>query len=115
MTRMRARKGDSRESANKLISHPVYCAEVYRARGIFLQLLAEFENVIVHGPSRRIILISPNFVQQLVAADHPVGVLHQKLKGLELLGGQNDGLAVALDFHFLEVRLDAVKAHEMHI
>ena len=34
--------------------------EWYRARRVFLQFLAEFQNVIVNGSGRRIILVSPD-------------------------------------------------------
>ena len=36
-------------STNELIPHSVYRAEVYRARRVFLQFLAEFQNVVVDG------------------------------------------------------------------
>jgi hypothetical protein len=39
----------SRESADELVSHAMYCAEVYGARRVFLQFLAEFEDVVVDG------------------------------------------------------------------
>jgi len=77
----------SQVSTNELIPHSMDGAEVYRAGWILLQFLAEFQNVIVDGPGRRIILVSPNLVQQFVTADDPFGVLHQELKRLEFLGG----------------------------
>jgi divalent metal cation (Fe/Co/Zn/Cd) transporter len=36
-----------------------------------------------------IVLVAPYFVQQFVPADDPIGILHQKLERLELLGSQN--------------------------
>jgi hypothetical protein len=71
--------------------------------------LAELENVVVDSARRRIILVTPYFVQQFIAADHSIGILHQKAKRFEFLGGQKHELPIALDFHFLEVDGDVVK------
>src|SRR5437588_9971204 len=87
--RARIRGMGSRASADEFVSHAMYCAEMYGARRVLLQFLAEFENVIVDGPRRRIVLVAPDFVQQFVAADDPVGVLYEELEGLELLRGQD--------------------------
>jgi hypothetical protein len=46
-------------------------------------LLAKSENLIVHSASGRMILISPHFSQQFVAAGHAIRMLHKKLQGLE--------------------------------
>src|SRR5579871_2502562 len=73
--------------ANELISHSVNCTEVYRARRVFLQFLAEFQNVIVHSSRRGVILISPDFIEQFVPADNAVGVSYEELKCLEFLRG----------------------------
>src|SRR3954454_348043 len=86
---------------------------MYRARWVFLQLLAEFQDVIVDGAGGWIILISPHLVQQFIAADDSLGILHQELKGLEFLSSQHHWLAVPLDFHLLEVRGDVVEAHDL--
>jgi hypothetical protein len=84
--------------------------EMCRPGWVFLQFLAELENVVVDGARRRIILITPYFGQQFVAADLSIGILHQKLKRFEFLGGQKHGLPIAFDFHFLEVDGNVVKA-----
>ena len=57
-------------------------------------------------------MISPHLIQQLVPTDNAIRVLHQKLEGFKFLSGQNHGLAVALHFHPLEIRGDAVEVHE---
>src|SRR4029077_2416983 len=102
-------------STNELISHSVYRPEVYRARWVFLQFLAEFQNVIVDGSRGGIILVSPDFVQQFVAADNPLGILHQKLKCLEFLSRQYHRLPVALHFHLLKVGGDVVETNDLRL
>src|SRR5215472_644777 len=52
------------ELTHELISHSVHRTEVDRARGVFLQFLAEFQDMVIHGASGRIVLVSPNLVQQ---------------------------------------------------
>src|SRR5215831_471381 len=89
----------SQASTNELIPHSMDGAEMYRAGWISLQFLAEFQDVIVDGPGRRIILVAPNLVQQFIAADDPLGVLHQKLKRLE--------------FHLLEISSDVIKTDNL--
>ncbi len=81
----------------------MYRPEVYWFGEIALQFLANSKNIIVNGACGRIILISPHFFQQFVAADHAIRILHQKLQGLEFLRGQHHNLAVAQHFHFLQV------------
>src|SRR5579862_1724854 len=105
----------SRESADKLISHAVYGAEMYGAGRIFLQFLAKLENVVVDRASGGIVLVAPNFVEQFVAANDPIRILHEELEGLEFLGGQNYDLAIAFDFHFLEVGGNAIEADELQV
>src|SRR5271166_461624 len=102
-------------SADELVAHAVRGAEVDGTGGVALQLLTQLQDMVVHSAGRGIILVSPNFVQQFVTADHPVGILHQKLQGLKFLRGQHYDLAVTLNFHLLEVDRDAVEANEAHI
>src|SRR6266705_55301 len=111
----RDRETGSRDSADELVSHTMYRAEMYRARRIFFKFLAEFQDMVVDGASRRIILVAPNLVQQLVTANHPVGILHKKLEGLELLRRQDHDLPVALDLHLFEVHGDTVEAENLHL
>src|SRR6478672_7797731 len=91
----------------------MYRAEVHRTRGIFLQFLAELEDMVVHGTRGWIILISPDFVEQFIATYHAICILHEKLKRLEFLGRQDDRLIIAFYFHFPEVDRDIVEAHDL--
>src|SRR5271166_7166379 len=66
VTGYRLQKGRSSDLAplrHKLVTRTVYRAEVQRIRGIFLQFLPQSQNVIIHRPRARIILVSPNVVQ----------------------------------------------------
>ena len=65
-------------SAHELVAHTVHGAEVYRTSGVAFQFLPKLQDMIVHRARRRVVLISPNFVEQLIAADHSVGVLHSE-------------------------------------
>src|SRR5271169_1880973 len=103
------------ESADEFVSHAMHSAEVYWARWVPLQFLAEFKNVVVHGTGRRIVLVAPHIVEQFVAADDPVGILYQKLECLKFLSGQNYGFPIPHNFHFLEVDGDAVEVDDLHI
>jgi hypothetical protein len=73
-------------SANEPVSDAVYGTEMCRPGWVFLQFLSELENVGVDGARRRIILVTPYFFQQFVAADHSIGILHKKLKRSEFMG-----------------------------
>src|SRR5438477_1033449 len=54
-------------STHELVAHAVNCPKMHRIRRIPFQLLTQFQNVVIHGASRRVILIAPNLVQQLIA------------------------------------------------
>ena len=54
---------NTKTSADELVAHPMYCAEVYGPCEVSLQFLAKSENMIVHGVGGRIILVSPHFFQ----------------------------------------------------
>src|SRR5205807_8948958 len=77
-------------STHELVTHPVNRSEMYWIRRIPFQLLAQFQNMIIHGASRRVILIDPNLVQQLIASYYAVCILDHELESLEFLRGQPD-------------------------
>ena len=56
-------------------------SEVYRIGRIFLQLLSQLQNVIVHGARGRIILIAPDFIQQFVAGNYSLRIPHHGIYG----------------------------------
>ena len=75
--------------AHKLVTYAVDSAEVRRVPGVSLQLLPKLQNVVVHRARRRIVLITPDFIQQLIARDHPLGILQKKFQRLEFLRGHS--------------------------
>jgi len=64
-----------RKSRNKLVAHAVNRPEVYRIGWVLLQLLPQFQNVVVDGARGRIILVAPDFIQQFVARNHALRIL----------------------------------------
>src|SRR3954469_21475733 len=102
-------------STNELVSHSVYRAEMYRARWVFLQFLAEFQDVIVDRAGGRIVLISPDLVKQFIAADDSVGILNQELERFEFLSRQHHRCAIPLDLHLFEVRGDVIEADDLSL
>src|SRR6476660_3384365 len=97
------------KSRYKFVAHAVDRSEVYRIGRIFLQLLSQLQNVIVHGARGGIILIAPDFIQQFVAGNYSLRIPHHELQGLELLGREPDGLAVARHFHLGKIHGDAIE------
>src|SRR6476660_7671045 len=82
---------------------------MHRARGIGLELLPQLEDVIVHGPSRRIVLVSPYFSQQLFTREDMLGAIKHEPENLELMRSQLDGLTIARGFHLGEVHVHVPK------
>jgi hypothetical protein len=70
---------------------------MHRAGGILLQLLAQPTDVHIHGLAVTDVIDAPNMLEQLVAAPHPAGVLHEQLQQPVLLGGEVHVEAVAGD------------------
>ena len=54
---------------DKLVSLAINRKNVARVGWIFLQLLPEAENMVVHGSGRRVGFVSPDFLEQPVARD----------------------------------------------
>jgi hypothetical protein len=59
------------------MAHSVYCAEVYRFGDIALQFLAKSEDMIGHGTKGGMILLSPHFFQQFIAADQAIRIAQE--------------------------------------
>src|SRR6476646_6902047 len=94
------------DSANELIAYTVYRPEMHWIGGVRLQLLAQFQDVVIHRASGRVIVISPDFVQQFVTCDNTFWVLHHELQGFEFLCGKSDCPALAHNFHFAAIDLN---------
>ena len=89
--------------AHELIAYTVHGPEMYWVGGVFLQLLAQLQDVVVHRPGGRVVVISPDFVEQFIAGDDSLSILHHEFQRLKFLRRQGDGLAFTDDFHFGEV------------
>src|ERR1700744_2466438 len=77
---------------------------------IRLQLLAQLQDLIIHGTRSRIEVISPNLIQQQIACKDTLGIFGKKFQKLELVSGEDNRLPVALDGHFFEVDFTFSKA-----
>ena len=67
MRELLARIRQQRGSVDELIPFAVNGEDVFGRGRIFLQFLAQFKDVIVHGAGRRVNVIAPNHIQQPVA------------------------------------------------
>src|SRR5215468_11323216 len=79
---------------------------------ILLQLLPQLHELIINCSRRWIVVVgvSPNLVQQFLAADHTFRIRKKKLQDLEFLRRQRDVLAGARELHLFEVDSDVAKA-----
>ncbi len=55
--------------------------------GMVLQFSPKAKNVVVDGASARIVVVSPDLIEQFVARHHPLSVLDEKLQRLVLFCG----------------------------
>src|SRR5579862_4764467 len=108
LSRNRA-KGDL-PSPDKLVPRPMNCAEVYRVGRIFLQLLPQAKHVGVDGTGGGIVVVSPDFVEQLGPRNHSFGIVDEEAQHLEFLRSQRDQLARAVQFHAREVYFHIVES-----
>src|SRR5215472_2117804 len=96
-------------STDELIAYTVHRPEVHWIGRFFLQFLPKLQDMVVNGPGGRIIVISPDLVEQFVASNDALGILHHELQGLEFLRSEGDGLTFAEHFHLAEVNEDLVE------
>src|SRR5690242_13880941 len=82
---------------------------MYWVGGVFLQLLTQFQDVVVDGSGRGVIVVSPNLVQQFIARDNPLRVLQQEFQRLELLSCKGNSLSLADHFHFADIDVNIVE------
>ena len=80
-----SRRGLATACRRKLVPGSVHGQQVARRRGIRLEFLSQSEHVIVHGSRRRVVLISPHFIEQLFARDNSLRIGCQILEQFELL------------------------------
>jgi hypothetical protein len=83
--------------------------------GIFLKLLTQLQDVVVHGASRGVMLISPNFIKQFLPGDYLLGILHHKFHNLEFLRSERHWLPRASQLHLRETDGNIAKAERVTI
>ena len=70
----------------KLVTCAVEGSKMHRVRRVILQFLPQLEDMVVHGPSRRIILVAPNLIQKFFTRNDAFRILYHEFQGLKLLG-----------------------------
>src|SRR4029079_8204427 len=70
---------------NKLVAHSMHSPEMDGVCRVLLKLLTHSHDASVARSALRIILIAPDFIQQLISSNDPLLVLHQELQRLEFL------------------------------
>src|SRR4051794_4591179 len=93
-------------SRNELVAGVVYGHEVNGAGRVAFELLAKIQDVRIHGSRRRVGIVAPHVIQQLIAREHPLGILRKILQQLEFLRRERDRFAGAGNLHFEKVHRD---------
>lgn len=75
---------------NKLITDASDTDDVFGFGWIFLEFFSEAENEIIYGAGSGYCIVSPNFVQQIVAVNDLVFVANKVSHDLKLLVGKAD-------------------------
>jgi hypothetical protein len=68
-----------------------------------LELLPQLANVVINRSSGRIVVISPDLVQELSSRQHSFRGLYEKPEKLEFLGGERNGFFGSADLHRQEI------------
>src|SRR5580692_8359864 len=63
------------ESWDKFVSCAVDCQQVFGVRRIYLQLLPQLQDLIIHSPRGWIGVVSPNLVEQDFTREHALRIL----------------------------------------
>ena len=77
-----------------------------RLSRIGLQLLPEAADMDVHGADVRAVLVCPDGVEQVFPGKDPVGIAHQVLDDVELLGGQVGKLVAPIGVPGIQIQTD---------
>ena len=74
----------------KLVSNAVDGQKVLGPGGLYFQFLAQFQHVVVHGATARIVVVAPCSIQQFVPRYRPPGVREKESESLEFLSREHD-------------------------
>jgi hypothetical protein len=82
---------------------------MHRIRRVSLQLVPQFQDMVVHGPSRRIVLETPNLTQKFRARNDAFGILYHEFQGLEFLRRKRNWLTATCHLHLRKAHSHIIK------
>src|SRR5262252_4881568 len=88
---------------HKLVTQSVNRQKVDGFRRIIFQLLAKAHDPVVHGSCCRILMESPDVIQQLFSRDCDLRMHQEIMQSLELLHGGPERLSAAVQFQLAKV------------
>src|SRR3984957_4134698 len=95
--------GRSRISSwDKFISCAIDGQQMLGVCRIWLQLLAQLQNLIIYRTRRRIEIVSPNLVEQDIACEDALGIYREEFQELEFVSGKNNRIAGTPHGHSFE-------------
>src|SRR5438876_8160436 len=100
----------TKKLANKFVPNAMHCQEIARLLGNRLKLLTNAHDVGIDCAGRRIVLVSPDLVQQAIAAQRLPGMTQKMLEEFKFFSGQLHRVAAAKNLIAPEVDLDVAKA-----
>src|SRR6266540_3704505 len=103
-------------SADELVAFAVDGEDVARGCGVRLQLLAELQNVCIHGARRRGGVVAPDLIEHSVARHDLTAAAQEEAQDVELLVGQLNRGAFASGLALFEINLhlsEAVFGHSL--
>src|SRR5215208_3374075 len=94
---------------DEAVADPMNRNDVLRLRRVRFDFLTQPRDMIVDRAGNRTALISPNFVQQLIACDDLTATPNQVAQDLKFASGKIQRLAAFARREFLKVQLDIAK------
>src|SRR5262249_28227455 len=88
---------------HKLVTQSVNCQKVHWFRRIIFQLLAKAHDPVVDSSRCRILMESPDVIQQLVSRDGHLRMHQEIMQRLELLHGGPEPLPAAVQFQLAKI------------
>src|ERR1700738_2233044 len=98
-------------SADKCVADTVHGAEVDGLRRIYLQLLPQLQNLVVHRSRGGIRGVAPDIVQQLFACNHSLGVIDKVSEQFDLVRSEDNRDSFLEELHRGEVRGDIAECN----
>src|SRR4029077_9301318 len=92
----------------------MYSQEIARLIRTRLEFLPNAHDVRIHGASGRIVLVSPDLVQQTITAQRLPGMTEKMLEKVKFFSGQFHRIAAAKNLIAPEVDLDIAESVPVH-